>query len=123
MNRRQMIMLPGVAMVASQVTARAAQAPGTGTQRASRRVTRKLVLKYDRPKAICKVPKSEPKLAKYLRSLTALLDLNAAQQQQAAAIFSAAVTAQAGIRSDLKLSRQALANAVVSNDSAGMIQG
>jgi hypothetical protein len=115
-------MLPGVALVAHQVSAQVAQASGGGSTPASQRVSHKLLLKYDRPKAISKVPKTAAKLAKYLNSLNTLLALNSAQQQQAAAIFSAAVGVRAGIRSDMKVARQSLTAAIKNNDSAGIAQ-
>jgi Spy/CpxP family protein refolding chaperone len=115
-------MLPGVALVAQQVSAQAAQVPGAGFKPASQRVSHKVLLKYDRPKAISKVPKTEAKTAKYLNSLNALLGLTSAQQQQAAAIFAAAVTVRTAIRGNMKVARQGLTTAIKNNDSAGISQ-
>jgi Spy/CpxP family protein refolding chaperone len=122
MNRRQMIMLPGVALVAQQVSAQAAQAPGAGSRPASQHVSHKVLLKYDRPKAISKVPKSAAKTAKYLSSLTTLLGLSSAQQEQATAIFAAAVAARTPIRANMKTTRQALTTAIKNNNSTGIAQ-
>jgi hypothetical protein len=123
MNRRQMMMIPGVALAASGGSALATQISGAGSQTASQHVSHKILLKYDRPKAISKVPKTEAKTTKYLNSLNVLLALNTAQRQQAAAIFTAAVTVQAGIRSNMKAARQGLTTAIKNNDSAGISQG
>jgi len=122
MNRRQMIMLPGVALVAHQVSAQAAKASGAGSRPASQRVSHKILLKYDRPKSISKVPKTGAKAAKYLSSLNALLGLTSTQYQQAEVIFAGAVNAQAGIRSNMKFTRQGLTTAIRNNDSAGISQ-
>jgi hypothetical protein len=115
-------MLPGAALVAHQVSAQAAQASGAVSRAASQHVSHKVLLKYDRPKAISKVPKSAAKTTKYLNSLTTLLGLNSTQQQQATAIFAAAVSARAGIRTNMKAARQGLTAAIRNNDSAGIGQ-
>ncbi len=122
MNRRQVMMLPGVALVAHQASAQVAQASGARPGAASRRVSHKILLKYDRPKALSKIPKTEAKVAKYLYSLNALLVLNSTQQQQASSIFSAASAIVAGIRSNTKAARQSLATAIKNNDTAGISQ-
>jgi hypothetical protein len=117
-----MIMLPGAALVAHQVSAQVVQASGAVSRAASQHVSHKVLFKYDRPKAISKVPRTEAKLTKYLNSLTTLLGLSSTQQQQASSIFAAAVTAQAGIRSNMKLTRRGLSTAIRNNDSAGISQ-
>jgi len=122
MNRRQMIMLPGVALVAGQAVAEAAQPPARGARPASQRVSHKVLLKYDRPKAISKIPKTEAKTAKYLASLTTLLALSAPQQEQATSLFAAAVTARKAIRDNMKTARQSLTTAIKNNDSTGIGQ-
>lgn len=122
MNRRQMIMLPGVALVAQQVAAAASQTPGAVAKPPSQRVSHKVLLKYDRPKAIAKIPKSGAKAAKYVTSLTTLLSLSAPQQQQATDIFATAVAARTPIRANLKAARQALTVAIKKNDSTGISQ-
>jgi len=111
-----------VALVAQQVSAQTAQVSAPGARPASRKVSHKVLLKYDRPKAIFKVPKNDAKTAKYLNSLNTLLGLNSAQQQQATAIFAAAVTARTAIRGDMKAARLSLTAAIKSNDSAGIGQ-
>lgn len=122
MNRRQMIMLPGAALVAQQASAQIARVSGTGSRAASQRVSHKILLKYDRPKSIAKVPKNGAKAAKYLSSLNTLLELSSTQYQQAEAIFAGAVTAQATVRSGMKFTRQGLTTAIRSNDSASIGQ-
>jgi hypothetical protein len=117
------MMLPGVALVAHQASAQVAQVSGARPRPVSQHVSHKVLLKYDRPKAISKVPKTEAKVARYLSSLSVLLGLNSTQQQQAASIFSSAVAVQAGIRSNLKIARQGLTTAIKNNDSSGISQG
>ena len=73
MNRRQVMMLPGVALLAQQASAQVARVSTTRSRPVSQRVSHKVLLKYDRPKAISKIPKNENKVAKYLSSLNALL--------------------------------------------------
>ena len=122
MNRRQMFMLPGAALVAHQGLAQAAQMSQAGPVRASDHVSHKVLLKYSRPKTISKVPKNEAKSAKYLSALTTLLSLTADQQQQATAILAPAVTAHGALRTNLKNARQSLSSAIKNNDSAGINQ-
>jgi hypothetical protein len=122
MNRRQIMMLPGVALAAHQASAQVVRPSGARSRTASRRVSHKILLKYDRPKAVSKIPKTEAKVAKYLYSLNALLALNSTQQQQAASIFTTAAAILAGLRSNAKIARQSLATAVKNNDTAGIGQ-
>jgi Spy/CpxP family protein refolding chaperone len=122
MNRRQMMILPGVALVAHRGFAQVAQRSELGSERVAPHVSHKVLLKYSSPKAISKVPKNEAKSAKYLNSLTTLLSLSSGQQAQATTIFGAAVTAHAALRNNLKTARASLSAAVKNNDSAGINQ-
>ncbi|MGA9628115.1 MAG: Spy/CpxP family protein refolding chaperone [Bryobacteraceae bacterium] len=122
MNRREMFMLPAVALVAQQGFAQAAQVSQSSSERPAQHVSHKVLLKYSRPKAISKVPKTQTKTAKYLNSLNTLLGLTPSQQQQATTMFTAAVTARAAIRSNMKAARQGLTTAILNNDSAGINQ-
>ena len=122
MNRREMFMLPAVALVAQQGFAQAAQVSQSSSERPAQHVSHKVLLKYSRPKAISKVPKTQTKTTKYLNSLNTLLGLTPSQQQQATTMFTAAVTARAAIRSNMKAARQGLTTAIMNNDSAGINQ-
>jgi hypothetical protein len=122
MNRRQMMMIPGVALVAHRGFAQVAHMSEPGSVRAVPHVSHKVLLKFSRPKAISKVPKNEAKSAKYLSSLTTLLSLTSDQQAQAGTIFAAAVTAHAALRTNLKTARTNLGTAIRNNDSAGINQ-
>jgi hypothetical protein len=122
MNRRQMIMLPGAALVARQGFAQGAQLSEAVAERPVQHVSHKVLLKFTRPKAVSKVPKTEAKSAKYLNSLTTALSLSSDQQQQAGTILAAAVTAHATLRASLKTARASLSVAVRNNDSAGINQ-
>jgi poly-gamma-glutamate capsule biosynthesis protein CapA/YwtB (metallophosphatase superfamily) len=122
MNRRQMMILPGAALMANRGSAQVVQRFGPGFERPAQRVSPKVLLKYSRLKAISKVPKTEAKSAKYLSSLTTLLSLSSDQQAQATTVFGAAVTTQAALRKSLKAARESLGAAVMKNDSAGINQ-
>lgn len=122
MNRRDVIMLSGVALAAHRGMAQVEQISRPGSAASLPHVSPKVLLKYSRPKSASKVPKTEAKTAKYLSSLNALLALSAAQQQQATSIFAAAATAQAAVRNNLKAARQSLNSAIRNNDTAAISQ-
>ena len=54
--------------------------------------------------------------------LTTVLNLTAAQQQQATTIFTNAANAASGVHQGLKTARQSLQTAIAGNDSAGIDQ-
>ncbi len=54
--------------------------------------------------------------------MTTLLNLTAAQQQQATTIFTSAATAQASVHQSMRTTRESLATAVKNNDTAGIDQ-
>jgi len=121
MNRRSLIALPGIAAFA------ATQAFGQTQETAASNgvvphVSRRTLAKHTGAKAAYKVPKSAGKQARYLNSLTALLSLNTAQRQQAAAIFTGAANARVSVHSSLKAARKALRDAVKSNDTGSISQ-
>jgi hypothetical protein len=122
MNRREMLTLPAVALVAHQGFAQVAQMSQSSSQSTGQHVSHKVLLKYSRPKAISKVPKSAAKTTKYLNSLNTLLALTPSQQQQATTIFTAAATAHAAIRTNMKAARQTLTTAIMNNDSGAIGQ-
>jgi hypothetical protein len=117
-----MFTLPAVALVARQGFAQVGQASQSSSQANGQHVSHKVLVKYSRPKEISKVPKNEAKNTKYLNSLTNLLGLTSSQQQQAATIFTAAVTTHAAIRTNMKAARQSLTTAIMNNDSGGIGQ-
>jgi len=116
MNRRQMLMMPGVAAAAAG-TALAdipPRRPPTTTG-----VSRKRVSKYGKGSEMYKVPKTAAKSAKYIAFLTGLLGLTLDQQQQISSIFASAMEAQAALRTNRKTARQSLV-AAVQNGNSGL---
>jgi len=120
MNRREMVILPGMALAASGL-ARAQQAAVTPSK-SSGGLSHKAIARYGRLKAFYTIPKSEAKLTKYISFLSTLLSLSPAQQTQAAGIFGNASTSHATVKKSMKTVRQSLAEAVRNNDSAGINQ-
>jgi hypothetical protein len=113
-NRRQMMILPGVAaLAASDGLARPTSTPTGGS--------RSQLKKLSRPKSLYKIPKNEAKTTKYLGRVAPLLDLTADQQEHATAIFKDAILASSGVRSNLKTARLSLADAV-KNGNRGLIE-
>jgi hypothetical protein len=121
MKRREMLAVPGVAGIAAFAAGRAfgqtqgGRAP-VGT---TPTISRKALSKESTTKAGYALPKNAAKQAKYLSSLTALLSLSQAQQQQAASIFTTAVNNRIGINSTIKSVRKVLATAVTNNAGSG----
>lgn len=122
MKRRLLIALPGVAAFAAsrawgQTVETQAPSSGAGT-----RVSKKALSKHSGSKSAYQVPKNATKQAKYINSLTVLLSLTPAQQQQAAAIFTNASGTRATVHTNLKAARKALSGAVQNNDSGAIAQ-
>jgi|SRR5580700_2925351 Spy/CpxP family protein refolding chaperone len=117
MNRRQMMMFPGVAAAAAagQSLANAQSSlppiPSSGT-----------VAKYGTSKATYKIPKTETAKTKYENFLNTLLGLSASQQQQIDAILTAAILNRNELHGRLKTARQSLAQAVVGSNSSAIGQ-
>src|SRR5271163_3277200 len=116
MERRMMIALPGLAAIA------ASRAFGETEGQTRPGLSRKALTAHSGAKSTYKIPKTASKLTKYLNGVTALLSLSPAQQQQASAIFTDAVSAQASIRASLKSARGTLSAAVMVNDVGGISQ-
>jgi Spy/CpxP family protein refolding chaperone len=112
MNRRQVMMLSGAAVVAGSGFSQ------TGQPAALSRSGAKTLLKLSRPKSSYKIPKSDAKRAKFLDSLNAALALTPDQQQQAATLFTNALAARTALRSSLKTARQKLSEAVKSDNNS-----
>jgi len=121
MRRRLLLALPGVgALVASRAFGGETQETAARGDGAAPRVSRKALTKHSGLKAAFKVPKSAAKQAKYLNSLTALLSLTPAQQEQAATVFAKAASARVAAHVDLQAAHQTLADAVKNNDTAAI---
>ncbi len=119
MDRRSLVALPaGIAALAASRAFAQPQATGTAVPH----VSAKTLIKHSGSKAAYKLPKNSGKQARYLNSLTALLSLDSAQQQQASTIFATAATARTSIKSSLKAARKALRDAVRNNDSGAIAQ-
>jgi hypothetical protein len=121
MNRRQLMLIPGAALVTEQAFAQ--------TQSMSKAVTgvpihqsKKQLLKLSRTRSVTKVPKTEIKAAKYVRSIGAYLGLSADQHQQVSTILAAARGTLTTIRTSLKPARQSLSAAVQTNDTGAINQ-
>jgi hypothetical protein len=113
MNRRQLMMLSGAAVAAQGLVQ-----PQTSS--ASQRASTKTLLKLTHAKSSYKIPKTDAKKAKYLRSLHTALALTADQQAQADAIFTNALAARAALKANIKTARKNLRDAVKSMDTAAM---
>ena len=115
MNRRQMVILPGVALAASRGFSQTATTDSVS-------LSHKAVARYGRRKASYTVPKSEAKQAKYIRFLTTLLSLTPGQQAEAATIFATASAAVAEVKKNRKSARQTLGQSVSNNDNSRIRQ-
>ena len=120
MNRRQMVMLPGLAALATsrgfsqtpQATGDPSTAPAT--------LSHKVIAHYSRLKSFYKVPKSVAKQTKYINFFTTLLSLSPSQQTELAGLFATASAAQAKVKASMKSARMRLSKAVTNNDGAGI---
>jgi Spy/CpxP family protein refolding chaperone len=127
MNRRQMVLLPGTALLASEVFAQSqtetpASRPSIPAGSLSAHKAMKYTSKYGRAKYAYKVPKTPAKQAKYVSFLSSLLSLTTAQQQSAASIFSAALAGKTALRSQVQAAHDALSEAVKSNNATTINQ-
>jgi hypothetical protein len=120
-NRRSLVVLPGIAALAASRVFAQTQETGSSDGIVSQ-VSTKSLLKHSGSKAAYKVPKSAAKQTRYLNSLAALLSLSTAQKLQAADIFTSASNTRASIKSSLKAARRALKGAVRSYDASGIAQ-
>ncbi len=119
MNRRAMVILPGIALAAGRgfsQTKPAAGSPSTGTGR----ISHKAKAKFSRLKAFSAIPKSEAKQTKFVGFLTTLLSLTPNQRTEAANLFSAAGASGAQVKQNLKTARTTLSEAVKNNDAAAI---
>ena len=68
------------------------------------------------------VPSAANRVQHRIGFLTTILNLTAAQQQQATTIFTNASSADASVRASMKSARQSLTAAIRNNDSATIVQ-
>jgi hypothetical protein len=120
MDRRHMVILPGVALAASRAAAQTAQTVTSSTP--TKHPSFRKLLKYSPSKSLYRIPKTEAKKEAYVNFLTTLLDLNTAQAQQASTIFTNALAAHIVAKTNLLSAREDLGAAVRNNDGAGIAQ-
>jgi len=112
MNRRQMVALPGLALVAGQAFAQSASTS------AATALSHKAIAKFGRSRSAYTVPKNEQKRTKYINFLSSLLTLTSNQASQANLIFASAAASLVTLRQQIKSARQALKTAVLNGDQA-----
>jgi len=120
MNRRQMVILPGVALAASRGFAQTQQPAATPAT--SGVMTRKAMARYAHLKYTYKVPRTAAKQAKYISFLSALLSLSPGQQAETADVFAAASTAAGQLKATAKTHKTSLGTSAAANDSGGISQ-
>jgi len=120
MRRRFLLALPGIGALVANKAFGQTQGTSAVSDGAPLRISRKTLTKHSGSKAAYKVPKSAAKQVKYLNTMTALLSLTPAQQEQAAAIFANAASARVRAHSDIQAAHRQLAAAVTNNDGASI---
>jgi LTXXQ motif family protein len=118
MNRRQMVVLPGIAFAATKGFSQTTDAVPVSSRSAA--TSHKVLSHYTRLKSFSKVPKSAAKQAKYITFLTAHLSLLPNQQEQTASLFAAASASEATLKVGMKSARLSLSESVRNNDLAGI---
>jgi hypothetical protein len=116
MNRRQMIVLPGIALAAGRGFS---QTPDAVPVR-STTISHKALTHYSSFKSLFKIPNSAAKQAKYINFLSTYLLLLPNQQSEAASIFAAASASKVELKTSIKAARQSLGQSVKNNDVAGI---
>jgi Spy/CpxP family protein refolding chaperone len=116
MNRRSMVILPGIAMAAASRGFAQAQETASG----SGKLSHKAIGNITRLKSFSKIPKSAAKQAKYVNFLTVLLSLTENQRTQAAKIYASASASHAAVKQNMKAARQSLSEAVKSNNGVAI---
>src|SRR5271154_503809 len=119
MNRREMVILPGIALAAGHAFSQT-QSTTTSPSTGSETLSHKAIARFTNLKSFYTIPKSTAKQGKYINFFTSLLLLTQTQQTQAAAIFSGASASHATVKANIKTAREALAQAVENNDGAGI---
>jgi Spy/CpxP family protein refolding chaperone len=118
MNRRQMVILPGIALAATRGFSQTSQAAAQSSSAAT--LSHKAIAHYSRLKSFSSVPKSAGKQAKYIAFLTTHLSLMSNQQAQLASIFAAASASDAEVKTNIKATRRSPGESVRNNDGAGI---
>src|SRR6516162_1658623 len=118
MNRRELVLLSTAAVTAHKGLAQTSQSAGDPNSRAAS----KALLKLTKSKASIKIPKTEAKSTKYVKTLTTALNLTQDQQGQAASIFAAAQGTRTTLRTSRKTPFQSLVGAVKANAQAAIGQ-
>lgn len=121
MNRRQMVILPGVALAATRGFAQAQQ-PVAIPSSGSGVLSRKAMARYGHLKYTYKVPHTASRQAKYISFLSALLSLSPGQQAETTSIFAAASTAAGELKAAAKTHKRSLGASVAANDASGISQ-
>jgi Spy/CpxP family protein refolding chaperone len=116
MNRRQMVILPAVALAATRGFAQAQQPAATPA--GSGTLSHKAMARYGRPKYAYKVPHGARKQAKYISFLTELLSLSPGQRAETVSIFAAAGTAGSELKPSAKANKKSLGASTGANDAA-----
>lgn len=120
MNRRQMVILPGVALAATRGFAQTQQPAAVPS--GSGALSRKAMARYGHVKYTYKVPHTASKQAKYISFLSALLSLSPGQQAETVSIFAAASTAAGELKATAKSQRKSLGASAAANDVGGIRQ-
>jgi hypothetical protein len=118
MNRRELVLLSATAVAAHKGFAQTSQSAGDPTARAAS----KALLKLTSSKANIKIPKTDAKTSKYVKTLTTALSLTPDQQGQAASIFAAAQSTRTTLRTNAKTAMQSLGSAVKATDAVAIGQ-
>jgi hypothetical protein len=118
MNRRQLVILPGIALAATRGFAQTQQSAATPSSSGS--LSHKTLARYGRLKSAYKVPHSARKQTKYVDFLASLLSLSPGQQAEAASIFAAASSSEAELKTTARVHRKSLVTSVGANDLAGI---
>jgi hypothetical protein len=118
MNRRQMVVLPGIAFAATRGFSQTSDAVSASPR--STVISRKALSHYSSLKSFFTIPKSAAKQTKYINFLTTYLSLLPNQKSQTESIFSTASASKAELKKNIKAARQSLSQAVKNNNLAGI---
>lgn len=121
MNRRQMVVLPGIAALAvsrgfSQTPDAVSASPRSGV------ISHKALSHYSSVKSFFTIPKSAAKQTKYINFLTTYLSLLPNQKSQTESIFASATASKAELKTSIKAARQSLSQSVKNNNVGGIGQ-
>ncbi len=120
MNRRQMVVLPVIALAARRGFSQTQQTVNPPTDTGT--LSRKALAHFSRLKSFYTIPGSAEKQAKYVAFLTNLLSLTPGQQTQATTIYANASTQNGTLKASMKSARRSLGAAVKNLDGAAIVQ-